>query len=119
MKSGSDNSSSQDTATVTKELEEPSAKQNSTSWWKEKNCPRLKGDEASAMPAVYPHGKVSVSSLGSFLSVGSSYKPSYTSVPLSLGVHFIQEYLKKNRGRKRKKSSHMRRRPGTSSRLSK
>ena len=60
------------------------------------------GDEASAMPAVYPHGKVSVSSLGSFLSVGSSYKPSHPSLIISLGVHRIQGYFKKKRGGKKK-----------------
>ena len=42
MESEADNSSELDTSTVTKELEEPSAKQKSTLWWKEKNCPRLK-----------------------------------------------------------------------------
>ena len=47
-------------------------------------------------------GTVSVSSLGSFSSVGSSSKPSYLSLPLSLGVHCIQDYLNNRRGRKRK-----------------
>ena len=37
MESGSDNSSDQDTSTVTKELEESSAKRNSNMWWKEEN----------------------------------------------------------------------------------
>ena len=44
---------------------------------------------------------VSVSSLGSFSSVGSSSKPSHSYLPLSLGAHHIQEYFKKKRGIKR------------------
>ena len=60
------------------------------------------GEEVNYMPFVYPRGTVSVSSLGSFLSVGSSSKPSRPSLPLSLGAHNIQEYLKRKRGRKRK-----------------
>ena len=57
------------------------------------------GDEVSVMPVVYPHGAVSVSSLSYFSSVGSSSKPYHTPLPLSLGVHPIQEYYKKKRGR--------------------
>ena len=60
------------------------------------------GDEVNIVPFVYPRGTVSVSSLGSFLSVGSSYKHSHPSLPLSLGAHNIQEYFKRKRGRKRK-----------------
>ena len=60
------------------------------------------GDEVSVMPVVYPSGAVSVSSLGYFSSVGSSSKPSHPSVPLSFGVHCIQDYFKKKRGRKKK-----------------
>ena len=60
------------------------------------------GDEVSVMPVVYPRGTVSVSSLGSFSSVGSSSKTSYPLLPLSLGVNPIQEYFKKKRGRNRK-----------------
>ena len=60
------------------------------------------GDEISVMPVVYPCGTVSVSSLGYFSSVGSLSKPSNPSLPLSLGVHRIQEYFNKKRGRKRK-----------------
>ena len=33
-------------------------------------------DEISVMPIVYPRGMISVSSLGYFSSIGSSYKPS-------------------------------------------
>ena len=54
------------------------------------------------MHFVYPCGTVSVSSLVSFLSVGSSSKPSHPSLPLSLGAPNIQEYFKMKRGRKRK-----------------
>ena len=34
--------------------------------------------------------------------MGSYSKPSHTSLPLSIGERHIKEYLKKNRGRKRK-----------------
>ena len=54
------------------------------------------------MPVVYPGGTASVSSLGYFSYVGSSYKPSHPSLPLSLAVNLIQEYFKKERGRKQK-----------------
>ena len=60
------------------------------------------GDEVSIVPFVYPSGTVSVLSLGYFSSVGSSYKPSHPSLPLSLRARHIQEYFKKKRGRKRK-----------------
>ena len=60
------------------------------------------GDEFSVMPVVYPRGTSIVSSLGYFSSVGSSSKNSNTSLPLSLGVHRIQEYFNKKRGGKRK-----------------
>ena len=60
------------------------------------------GDVASFMPVVYPHGTVSVSSLSSFSYAGSSYKPACLSITLSLVVHLIQDYFKKERGRKRK-----------------
>ena len=52
------------------------------------------GDEASVMPVVYP----SVPSLGSFLSVGLSSKPSHPSLTISIGVHLVQDYFKKKRG---------------------
>ena len=54
------------------------------------------------MPVLYPRGTVSISSLGSFSSVVSSYKNSHPSFPLSLGALHIQEYLKKKRRGKRK-----------------
>ena len=59
-------------------------------------------DEINYLPFVYPRGMVSFSSLGYFSSVGSSSKTSNPSLPLSLGVHNIQEYFKRKRGRKRK-----------------
>ena len=49
------------------------------------------------MLVVYPCGTVSVSSLGSFSSVGSSSKTIHSCLPFSLGVHHIQEYFKKNK----------------------
>ena len=60
------------------------------------------GEEVSIVPVVYPRGTVSISSLGYFSSVGSSSKPSYPSFPLSIGACHIQEYFKKNMGRKLK-----------------
>ena len=60
------------------------------------------GEEVSIVPIVYPCGTVSVSSLGSFLSIGYSSKPSHTSLPVSLGAQQIQEYFKNKRGRKRR-----------------
>ena len=59
-------------------------------------------DEVNYVPFVYPRGTVSVSSLGSFSSVGSSSKPSNPYLPLSHRAHNIQEYFKRKRGRKRK-----------------
>ena len=44
------------------------------------------GEEASIVPVYYPRGTLSVSSLGSFLPVNSSSKPSHPSFPLSLGA---------------------------------
>ena len=70
------------------------------------------GDEVNIVPFVYPRGTVSVSSLGSFSSVGSSYKPSHPSLPLYLGARHIQEYFKKKRGKNENSLSHIRRRPG-------
>ena len=60
------------------------------------------GDDFSVIRVVYPRGMVSVSSLGFFLSVGSSYKPYHPSLTLFLGVKCIQEYFKKKRGRNQK-----------------
>ena len=60
------------------------------------------GDEFSIVPFVYPCGAVSVSSLGYFLYVGSSSKPSHPSLPVSVRARHIQEYSKKKRGEKRK-----------------
>ena len=60
------------------------------------------GDEVSIMPVVYPCETVSVSSLGSLSSVGSSYKPSSPSLFIYLRARHIQEYFKNKRGRKQK-----------------
>ena len=54
------------------------------------------------MPVVYHCGKVSVSPLGSFLSVGYSSKPFNHALPVSIIEIHIQEYFNNNRGRKRK-----------------
>ena len=54
MESGSDNASEQDTATVTKELEETAAKQKRILWWKENKWPKLKKSmERQRNPADY------------------------------------------------------------------
>ena len=45
------------------------------------------GEEFSIVPVVYPCVTVSVSSLGYFLSVGSSYKLSHPTFPLSISEH--------------------------------
>ena len=55
------------------------------------------GEDVSIVPVVYPHGTVSVSSLGYFLSVGSSSKPSYPSLPVPHIERHIQEYSKNKR----------------------
>ena len=60
------------------------------------------GDEVDVMPIVYPRGTVSVSSLGYFSSVDSSYKTSHPSLPLYIRVHCIQEYFNKKGGRNQK-----------------
>ena len=60
------------------------------------------GEDFSIVPVVYPRGTVIVSSLGSFLSIGSSSKPSNTHLPVSVGARHIQYYFKKKMGRKRK-----------------
>ena len=60
------------------------------------------GEEVSILPIVYPRGTVSISSIGSFLSVGFSYKTFHPYFNISLGELHIQEYLKNKRGRKRK-----------------
>ena len=53
IESVSDNSSEQDTATVTKDLEEPAANKMRTLWWKDDNCSTLnKSLERQRNPAV-------------------------------------------------------------------
>ena len=59
-------------------------------------------EEVSIVPVLYPHGTVSISLLGYFSSVGSSYKTSHTSFPLSCGACHIQEYFDKKWGMKQK-----------------
>ena len=51
------------------------------------------GKVVSVVPFVYTRGTVSVSSLGPFSSVSSSYKTSNPSLPVSLGARHIQEYF--------------------------
>ena len=60
------------------------------------------GEEASIVPVYYPRGTISVSSLGYFLPVDSSSKPSHPSFPLFIGARHIQEYFKKKRRRKQR-----------------
>ena len=59
------------------------------------------GEDVSIVHIVYPHGTVSVSSLGSFSSVGSSSKSSYPSLPVYIIERHFQEYYKNKWGRKR------------------
>ena len=75
-------------------------------------------EEVSILPVVYPFGTVSVSSLGSFSSVGSSSKTSHPSVHLSIRSCHIQDYSKKKKGREKNSLSNSRRRPGMRIRLS-
>ena len=56
-------------------------------------------DEISFMPVVYPRGTVSVSSLGYFLSVGSSSKPSHNSLP---SEYNLLKIISRKRGGERK-----------------
>ena len=56
------------------------------------------GDEVSIVTFLYPRGKVNVSSLGYFLSIGSSSKPFHPSLPISLVERHIQDYFNKKRG---------------------
>ena len=60
------------------------------------------GGDFSIVPVVYPNWTDIVSSLGYFSSVGSSSKPSHTSLPVSIRANHIQEYFMNKRGRKRK-----------------
>ena len=55
------------------------------------------GEYDSIVPVEYSRGMV-----GSFLSVGSSYKPSHPSLYISIGARHIKEYFKNKRWRKRK-----------------
>ena len=64
----------------------------------EGTVPGGNGDEVSIMPAVCPHGTVSVSSIGSFEYVGLSYKPSDPSLPLSLSEYTIFKSISRRRG---------------------
>ena len=47
------------------------------------------GDEVSIVTFVYPSGKVSVSSLGYFSSIGFYSKPSHTFLPVSVRARRI------------------------------
>ena len=70
------------------------------------------GDDVNYMPFVYPRGTVSVSSLGSFLSVDSSSKPPIL-LCLSLSEHTTFKSISRGRGGENENPfSHSRRRPG-------
>ena len=60
------------------------------------------GDEVSIMSVVSPCGLVSVSSLGSFLTVSSSSKRSNYSLPISPRARHIKDYFKKKIGSKQR-----------------
>ena len=70
------------------------------------------GEGVIIVPVVYPRGTVSVSSLGSVLSVDSSSKPDHPSLLVSVRVRHIQEYFSNKRGGEQNSLSHIRRRPG-------
>ena len=59
------------------------------------------GEEVSIVSVVYTRGTVSISSLGSLSSVGSSSKHYHPCFPISLIALHIQEYFKKKRGMKK------------------
>ena len=59
-------------------------------------------DEVSIMPVVPPRRKIIVSSICSFLSVGSSSKPYHPSLHIFIGARHIKKYFKKKRVRNRK-----------------
>ena len=56
------------------------------------------GAEVIVMPVVYHCGTVSVSSLGSFLSVGSSPKPSRPFLPLSWSTPYSKLFQEEEGG---------------------
>ena len=60
------------------------------------------GEEIIIATVIYPHGTVSVSSLGYFSSVGPSSKPSRPYLTISLGSLQMKDYCKNKKGRKRK-----------------
>ena len=71
-----------------------------------------RGGEVNYVPFVYPRGTVSVSSLGPFLSVGSSSKPSHPFC-LSLSEHTTFKSISSGRGVENENSLiHGSRRPG-------
>ena len=55
-------------------------------------------EEVSIVTVVYPSGTIIISSLGYFVCVGSSSKPSHPSFYLSIGARHTQDYFKKKRG---------------------
>ena len=57
------------------------------------------GEDVSIVTLLYASGTVSVSLLGSFLSVGSSSKSSHPSLPISLLACRVEDYFSKKRGR--------------------
>ena len=56
------------------------------------------GDDVSKVPVAYPHGTVSFSLLGYFSSVGSSSKPSYPSLPISVGAPILMNIPRRRGG---------------------
>ena len=56
------------------------------------------GVEVSIVTGVYPRGTVSISSLGYFSSMGSSYKPSHPYFLLSLEECHVQEFSRRRGG---------------------
>ena len=69
-------------------------------------------DKVSIISVVSLRGPFGILSLGSFLSVGSSSKPSHSSLPSSLGARHINKFFKKRKGSKKNLLSHSMRRTG-------
>ena len=60
------------------------------------------GDSVNMISSISTYETVCILSLGYFLSVGYSSKPSHSSLSISLEKRHIQDYFKNKRGRKQK-----------------
>ena len=67
------------------------------------------GDKVNIVPFVYPRGTVSVSSLGSFLSVGSSSKPLHLPLEILLNAVCSERERQRRMGRFRRRTNRRKR----------